>query len=265
MRKVNIAGYWAFGYNYYLLRFRSKDRPLRKGTESLSSLLNDLFDMLDHLDLRVTRAAAGDLDKIRTRVKSGGDNAMVDAALAKEVSSACHKLHETLQAELGLRTVFMVTPKRLPLETLLESPAKIFATNIFHQLPSISKFDFASACLCIAFDLPTAAGFHAMRGVEGVLRHYYCSVVKRGRPRKLLWGPMVEHLRKRSDAPPKPLLDSLDNIRENCRNPTQHPDARYDMDEAQDLLAVSGDATNRMIKDIAARARAKKGAKKGAK
>ena len=92
-----------------------------------------------------------------------------------------------------------------------------------------------------------------MRCVEGTLRAYYCSIVRKGRVAKLMWFEMLAHLSKRRDAPPKPVRDNLDNIRSNFRNPTQHPDARYDIDEAQDLLAVSIDAINRMARDMKAR------------
>jgi len=88
-----------------------------------------------------------------------------------------------------------------------------------------------------------------MRGTEGALRFYYASIVKRGR-KKQMWNNIIEHLKARRDSPPKALLDSLDNIRINFRNPTQHPEARYDMDEAQDLLSISIDAVNRMIRDL---------------
>lgn len=114
----------------------------------------------------------------------------------------------------------------------------------------MQQFDFASGCRCIALNLPTAAAFHLMRCVEGVLRAYYCQVVKRGRVKKLMWPDMIEHLKKRRDSPPKPLLDNLDNIRFNFRNPTQHPDARFDLDEAQDLLALCIEAVNRTMREV---------------
>jgi hypothetical protein len=56
---------------------------------------------------------------------------------------------------------------------------------------------------------------------------------------------MIKHLRERRSAPPKVLLDHLDGIRTNFRNPTQHPDATYDIHEAQDLFSVCVDAVNR--------------------
>jgi hypothetical protein len=47
------------------------------------------------------------------------------------------------------------------------------------------------------------------------------------------------------------MLDHLDHIHVNFRNPTQHREARYDLEEAQDLLSLSIDALNRMAKSCA--------------
>ena len=50
---------------------------------------------------------------------------------------------------------------------------------------------------------------------------------------------------------PNPItLNHLDNIRDSFRNPTLHPNKRYDIQEVQDLLGVSVDVVNRMIKEI---------------
>jgi hypothetical protein len=96
------------------------------------------------------------------------------------------------------------------------------------------------------FEEATAAAFHLMRGTEAVLRDLYVRWVKRDRiPEPRMWGLMINHLRKRNSAPPKVLLDHLDGIRTNFRNPTQHPDATYDIHEAQDLFSVCVDAVNR--------------------
>jgi hypothetical protein len=59
---------------------------------------------------------------------------------------------------------------------------------------------------------------------------------------------MVEHLRKRRATLTRPLLDNLDNIRHSFRNPTQHPDKIYDIQEVQDLFGLCIDAVNRMVK-----------------
>lgn len=205
---------------------------------------------LDELNLQVTGVIANDLREIRTKISALPEDTKVDDALSNEISKAVNKLDATLDAELQLRDAYLVTPKRFSLEYLLEEPQELFASGVFKDLPNLCKFDFGEACHCIAFSLPTAAAFHTMRGTEGVLRHYYFSRVKRNRIERLMWGDIVNELRKQKRPPSKPLMDNLDNIRVNFRNPTQHPDARYDLDEAQDLLAISVEVVNRMMKEV---------------
>lgn len=183
---------------------------------------------------------------------------IVSNELAKRIRDACQKFDAALDAELQLRAAFIVTPKRFDLANLLGTPEKLLGEEARAKLSSIARFDFSSACRAIAFGLPTAAAFHLMRCVEATLRDYYCKIIKRGRVKGLMWHPMLTHLRKRQDAPPKALLDHLDNIRANFRNPTQHPDARFELEEAQDLLSVSIDALNRMARDMAKREKSDK-------
>ncbi|MCH8069815.1 MAG: hypothetical protein IID16_11195, partial [Candidatus Marinimicrobia bacterium] len=52
----------------------------------------------------------------------------------------------------------------------------------------------------------------------------------------------------KTNKPPVELLDTLDRIRINFRNPTSHPDKIYDIEEAQDLFGLCVDAINRMVK-----------------
>ena len=66
-----------------------------------------------------------------------------------------------------------------------------------------------------------------------------------------MWGPMVEKLRnKRNPKPETQLLDQLDMIRTNFRNPTQHPQKIYDMEEAQDLMHLSIVALNGIVQSV---------------
>ncbi len=103
---------------------------------------------------------------------------------------------------------------------------------------------------CTAFERPTAAAFHLMRATEAMLRKYYCAVVRRSR-RTLMWGPMVRHLRERRDSSRHgPVLEQLDHIRVSFRNPTQHPEMRYTMDEVQDLWGVCTDVLSRMARQL---------------
>lgn len=253
MRETNIYEYYCFGYNYYVLRYMTLGKSVHEGRSSLLNSMKEFFSFLHDLDLQVTKKAAVGLFRVAEKAKKLPKDAKVDKALADEIQESMEKLDATLDAELQLRSAYVVTPKRIPLDNLLKNPGQIFASGTFQQLPDICQYDFREACLCIAFGRPTASAFHILRGTEGALRDYYCFIVKQNRVKPLLWKNMVDHLRKRRDAPPKALMDNLDNIRVNFRNPTQHPEARYDMDGAQDLLGISVDVVNRMIKDIDSR------------
>jgi len=157
-------------------------------------------------------------------------------------------LQRTLQAESAGNVAYFVTDKRLDVDKLLGRPEDLFAPDVFQNLPEIAKYDFTEAGFCIAFERPTAAAFHLLRGTEGVLRTLYCDMVKRDRVEPLLWGPMTDALRKRRKPPAVELLNNLDNIRRSFRNPTQHPEKIYDIHEAQDLFGLCVDVVNRMAR-----------------
>jgi hypothetical protein len=254
MKKTEIYRFYAFGYNYCVLQNHTHGCKIHGDSiNSLENRIKKFLEYLEELELRVSKNAAKSLVGIQEKLKNLPADATVEKTLSEEIKQACNKLDTTLDSELILRNAFIVTPKRFDIESLLEKPFNLLNEDAKDALPALCKFDFSSACNCIAFSLPTAAAFHLMRSVEGMLRHYYCSIIKRGQIEPLLWHPMIEQLRKRREAPPKSLLDHLDNIRENFRNPTQHPEARYDLDEVQDLLAVSIDALNKMAKDLKTR------------
>jgi len=54
---------------------------------------------------------------------------------------------------------------------------------------------------------------------------------------------LVERKKKKL---PDTLLESLDYIRKSYRNPTNHPEAVYSLDQAEDLLGLCIDVTNKM-------------------
>ncbi len=252
MLETDVYGYFAFGYNYHIIR-RGSEGGRVHGEGSLEDLLDGFFDHLGTLNLQVTSQAAYDLREIRERLDSLPEDARVDSELAREVNQACEKLDVTLDSELGLRTAFVVMPGRFSVHHLLDDPTELLGSETLPRLPDIAVFDFISACRAIALGLGTAAAFHLMRCIEAMLREYYSNIVKRQRVKQLMWFPMVQHLRKRRDAPPSALLDHLENIRVYFRYPTLHPVARYELQEAQDLLSLSIDALNRMARDLSDR------------
>jgi len=255
MLRIPIHRFFAFGSDNRLLRWDEAlaMKKVRGDENTLQSLLANFLAELDALGLRVTENAASAVRSTLESLQQYDEDAVVGEALADKVATEVQALDTTLSSELQLQEAFVVAPKRFDTKKLLCSPFELLGRKGHEGMPGLCQFDFASGCQCIALDVPTAAAFHLMRCMEGLLRHYYCAVVKRKRVKPLLWGPMVHQLRGRSNGPPKVLLDHLDNIRHNFRNPTQHPDARYDNEGVQDLLAVVIDAVNKIRRDLKAR------------
>lgn len=158
---------------------------------------------------------------------------------------------ETLLAEAAGKVAYVAEDKRYTVEKLTSEVHSLFASGVFDQLPEIAQGDFRSAGRAIAFMLPTAGAFHILRGSESALRDYYSRFVRRGRiPEPRMWGAIVADLKKKSTAPPELLVTSLDSLRKHYRNPTQHPEKIYDIDEVQDLLAGSIDVVNQMYRNL---------------
>jgi len=208
--------------------------------------IDTFFSYLNEFNLPVTRRAAYELEEFRNELAESD----ADHTLTKDESTGLVQiiadLEKTLFAESGGNLAFIVTDKRIDANKLLFDMRSLMSPGTFDLLPGIAQHDFVEAGLCIAFGRSTAAAFHLLRGTEAVLRHFYCSIVKRGRVQPLHWGPMVKQLGSRNKPPPMPLLDNLDNIRNSFRNPTQHPEKIYDIEEVQDLFGLCIDVVNRM-------------------
>lgn len=245
MLSKSILRYINLGTRFRFLQDAKKGWRAHGDTWILENI-DAFFAYLEEFELPVTQRAADKLRAFRDELaKSDSEHRLTDEE-ASELSDIITDVRKTLFAEAQGNVAFIVTDKRIDVNKLLSDVPALMAPGVFDSLPDMAQYDFIEAGKCIAFELPTAAAFHLLRGTEGVLRHFYCAVVRRNRA-VLLWGPMVESLRRRRKPPTAPLLDNLDNIRRSFRNPTQHPDKIYDIQEVQDLFGLCIDAVNRLV------------------
>ncbi len=258
MKTVPISSYFAFGQFFRHLA-NIKEGRLLKGKGRVLYFMNELSEFIDFFDLQVTKRAAHKFEKLKRKWRRLNKDHVLSRDEALELRTILKELETTLVAEAEGKFAYIVSDKRMNTDKLLNDVSLLFRENVFSLLPDLAQFDFRQAGKCIAFELHTAGAFHLLRGTEAILRFFYRKIVKIKRVSPPNWGPIVSHLRKRKDAPPKELLQNLDNIRESFRNPTQHPEKAYDTDEVQDLFGLCVEVVNRMILYIAKKKYYKKG------
>jgi hypothetical protein len=250
MREESLSSYIWFGmYFRYLLDLQPGFGI--QGENKVVANIERVLEGLDRRGLTVTARAARfqGLEKLLEQLKATKPGSTLTAAQASEINKIISSVMKTLDAESSDKKAFVTSQKRWDVERLLKDPGSMFGQEVFDGLDTHAAFDFEEACKCIAFERPTAAAFHTMRGTEATLRAFYCHTVKQKRlaKSKQMWGPMLDQMKARSKPPPRPLLDNLDSIRFNFRNPTQHPDEIHTIDSAQDLLGLTIPAINMMV------------------
>lgn len=245
MQSKPVSGYIAVGIG---LRFL---QGIRKGVavhEKNSVLANMVYflNRLKHFELTVSHRAAHNLRVFGKKLAKTPPDHKLTGEEAAELGAILKDLTKTLIAETDGNIAFILTDKRIDVNKLLADAPFLLKSGVFYSLPESAQYDFVEGCRCIAFERPTAAAFHLLRGTESLLRQLYRSFVKRNRV-KLSWEPMLKHLKSRATKPPAAVLDSLDKIQSSHKNPAKHPEKRYDIDEVQDLLLLCVDALNQMV------------------
>lgn len=251
MEKKSIRGYFFFGTAVRYLQDVAAGISIFKPGYILDNI-NSCLEELDNLGLTVTKVASWELIQFRDELAKISDkNSILSEEQSQKLNEICHKLRHTLEAELQTHEAFIVTPKRFDTDKLLYDIGSLMSPGIFSSLPEITQYDLIEAGKCVAFEIPTAAAFHLLRATEAVLRHFYCTLILTKRVPNLLWGDIVQDLRSRQKTKRHTTLyNNLDNIRYSYRNPTQHPDAIYDIHEVQDLLPLCLEAISRMTRII---------------
>jgi hypothetical protein len=249
MIRKSIVSYYTFGTQMRYLQDAQKGMNIKE-KDCILDNIDRFLNNIGALELVVTSRAAGKLRDCRQTL-GVAENSVLDEKQARELRDIMNDIRLTLDAEIQGIHAFTTTPKRLDTGKLLDDVESLFAPDTYSYFPDIARYDFAEAGRCAAFELPTSAAFHILRATEANLRHYYKQMVKQKRIASEMWGPIVQDLKKRNKTKKHITLNNhLDNIRLSFRNPTQHPEAMYDIHEVQDLFSLCIDTNNRMFKIV---------------
>lgn len=178
----------------------------------------------------------------------------MDAEIGYPAFGIYQRLQEfenVLQAELfQIETYVMAQKGIFDTKSLVENAENMFSDKVREWLSDLAVFDIRQAGRCLAFELPTAAGFHLARAVEDSIRRYYEVVAsepynmeEQGRS----WGKYTSALKTKGAD--KNVINALDQMRELHRNPISHPDMKLSADEAMMLVGLAQSAIVAMAID----------------
>lgn len=252
MEAQSIFRYYAFGFDFCLLKTAMANRKREEAVGIVKRFLRNL----ERLELEVTTEVASAIHPLLVALELGKDERISRDEWGK-IDEIVLRLEPTLDAELKLRSLYVLTKKRFPTRTLLHSPMDLLAKDVAGSLSAHAQRDYQLACEQIALNQGTASAFHLLRMLEDHLKQMYFAFKRTKRLKTPMWGPMIKELRqKNSPRPSDKLLDHLDSIRAHFRNPTQHPELFYNIDQAQDLLSQSIAALGMMCAEFPSRVKA---------
>ncbi len=244
---------WLGGSLRYLLgrkegNFITHEKELGTKRLYIKGSIETFLSAIKEYDMNVTLRAADDLRDFFDKIKEREIGSRLNSNEADELYDIISSLTKTFEAEARGIHSFFTTDKQISMDKLTIKHEALFPEKVFDELSEIAKYDVKEAGMCIAFERSTAAAFHILRATEEVLRNLYYRIVKQKRVKTLTWGNIIQDLSKKRKKPSETIMKNLDYIRFNFRNPTSHPDARHNIEEAQSLFNLCIDIISRMIK-----------------
>jgi hypothetical protein len=214
----------------------AKAREPIHGEGNILANLTFVLDSLVSLELSHSSNSpyAPLLRSLLQELNQAKQSASLGAANAQRLSDLARRLWLTVSAEAQARLMCMATNTRFKTEFLLNVAALLEAGN-FASLPDICQSDLSEAGACLAFGRPTAAAFHALRAAEAVIRLIYSKRIENA-PDHIVWKLALDRLAG-SDVPSS-VLANFDNLRRNYRNPTDHPDTVFNLEQAQAVFGL---------------------------
>lgn len=250
MDHKNCYGFIHIGLLIRLFVNVDQHREKKNILDLLKRFNNELSDA--SFEVSLAYMGSSTYRQIVSRIKKlESDTSTLGPEIAEDLSDCFHTIEKIVFSESCTKKIYLLPLRRFNTDALLNSPQNLLAQGAFEKLDQIAKSDIGSASRCILFGEATACAFHILRATEAVLKQYYFHHKRQNRLAKPMWGNMLDQLKaKNRNKPPAPLLNALDVIRTSYRNPTQHPEAIYTIDSAQDLFGVCLDAIGKMSVEL---------------
>jgi hypothetical protein len=191
-------------------------------------------------------------------------NEIIPQNIRKNTTRNIGRLADRLGSELSKSDLYFVSEKRIySAKGLIFNAEKMLPEKVIEAIPEQCKRDVQEAGRAIAFDLPTAAGFHISRALETVVLMYfpvldlepleetqrslgkYINLLKGQK----VCGQQIDPVDVINDR----ITGLLGYFKDEFRNPLMHPELLLDDDEALDLFQAALSAISMMATDIISR------------
>jgi competence protein ComGF len=226
--------------------------------------LDEYFDFIKELKLFVTQSGVElkGLDDDHESLKQLAEkkpNEIISEVFYESIIKKLNGIDNILDAELNIKTGYLMDEKRYSTEILTENINKLFAEGVFERLSALAQYDLKECGMCLAFDRYTASSYHALRATEDVLKLFAEKLLGSKPKDSDTWAKFISQIaaevksKKIKPAPSQELMTNLDNLRKYYRNKTQHPVRKYSSDETQDLIGLCTKSISEMIKDLESR------------
>jgi hypothetical protein len=167
------------------------------------------------------------------------------------IQTGITNLDALLSAELARCDLYFISKKRAwNMNQLIFSAEDVLSTSVKASLTDECKREIQEAGRCIAFDLPTASGFHIFRAIELVILEYF-PVLGVQPPTARNLGQYIQTLRSASVG--ARITGMLEHLKDHYRNGIIHPEDVLTADEAENLFQFAASAISAMIGDITTR------------
>lgn len=238
---------------YDLIYIGLNIRHLQNITSDIScnrviKLLKNLREHLEGAELKTSISGYDNfIGSLIENLEKKNEEEQIGKAMQVEISEKIMTIEKIVFSESSITEFYVIPERRYNKDYLLTKPMNLLKQGVFAKLPEMAIFDFTSSCKCLLYGEGTASAFHILRATEETLKHYYYKYKRTQRLAKPMWGPMTSQLRSKPGKKPSDnILNALDLVRVSYRNPTQHPEVRYSIEEAQDLFGVCIDLINKM-------------------
>jgi hypothetical protein len=137
---------------------------------------------------------------------------------------------------------------------LVSAASTRIASELRPRVPPEALAEFDEAGKCLAFDLPTACGFHALRGLELMMGRYLRTFDTKANPKS--WFDYIKAFETLKGAaegnkPSAKVVAMIDRMRELDRNPLMHPRDKLDTAAADMLFNLATVTVSEMARDLA--------------